>query len=103
MSHRKVLYIKFDWNQFVFEEKRSFLENGQKLWKILYGGAILAPPPHITDLISQPGHPGQPGVFIFPVLLLKVAKINFRKSQVESTRVVFQNFEYRQFSMWGGP
>ena len=62
----------------------------------------MAPPPHITDLISQPGHPGQPGVFTFPVLLLKVAKINFRKSQVESARVVFQNFECRQFLKWGG-
>ena len=46
---KKVFYIKFDWNQFVFEEKRSFLENGQKLWKILYWGAILAPP-HILPI-----------------------------------------------------
>ena len=58
ISHRKVFYIKIDWNQFVFEEKRSFLENGQKLWKILYMGAILPPPPRFTDYISQPGHPG---------------------------------------------
>ena len=36
ISHRKVLYLKIDWNQFVFEEKRIFLENGQKLRKILY-------------------------------------------------------------------
>ena len=62
----------------------------------------MALPIHINDLISQPGHPGQPGVFTFPVLLLKVAKINFRKSQVESARVVFQNFECQQFLKWGG-
>ena len=58
--------------------------------KFYIRGPYWPPPPHITDLISQPGHPGQPGVFTFPVLLLKVAKINFRKSQVESARVVFQ-------------
>ena len=82
MSHRKVLYIKFDWNQFVFEEKRSFLENGQKLWKILYWGPIW-PPPQFYDLISESGRTGRPVIFFFTVLLLKVVNINFRKSQVE--------------------
>ena len=50
ISHRKVFYIKFDWNQLVFEEKHSYLENGQKLWKILYWGAIMAPPPRQVGL-----------------------------------------------------
>ena len=49
ISHRKVFYIKFDWNQLVFEEKHSYLENGQKLWKILYWGAIMAPP-HVSPI-----------------------------------------------------
>ena len=44
ISHKKVFYVKIDRNQFVFEEKRRFLENGQKLWKILYGGPYCHPP-----------------------------------------------------------
>ena len=60
------------------------------------------PPPRFTEKFSQKLPPGRPGGYVMPVLFLKVANINFRKSQTELARVFFVNFGRRQFLTRGG-
>ena len=59
---------------------------------IFVGGAIVAPTPRFTEKFSQKLPPGWPGRYFFPVLWLKVANVNFRKSQVELARNICANF-----------
>ena len=46
-------------------------------------------PPLFTENFSQKLPPGRPGGFFLPVLFLKVAKVNFRKSQAEPAPNIF--------------
>ena len=46
-------------------------------------------PPRFTKKISQKLPPGRPGGIFLPVLFLKVAKVNFRKSQAEPARNIY--------------
>ena len=52
-----------------------------------YMGGPYWPPPHILPIsFHNRATPVNRDFFLFPVLLLKVAKVNFRKSQAESAR-----------------
>ena len=59
-------------------------------------------PPRFTEKFSQKFPPGRRGGYVMPVLFLKVANINFRKSQTELAQFLFVNFGRRQFLTRGG-
>ena len=67
----------------------------------VYRGGQYGPLPYINDLISQSVRTGWPVIIFFTVLFLKVANINFRKSQVASAYYFFKIFDAGIFQSEG--
>ena len=70
-------------------------------WAISRRGAIMAPPRFTKNFWQKWYHDWLDQNF-FPKMCLKVAEVNFRKSQTLSGQSFFRKFEHRHFSKWGG-
>ena len=78
-----VFYIKMGRNMVVIESWSFFFGKWVKIREnVIWGGHYV--PPRFTEKFSKRCPTGRPGGYITPVLCLKVANTNFRKSQAES-------------------